>query len=303
MDRPSDIDARLAAWLEEGPTRGPEEVLSRGLARVRSTRQDGGWRHRSTAPLLRSRPMGTMLKVGAVTAIIVVVGFVGLTLRPSGQHSVGGVQSVVPSVSPSVVIEQEELRPDVRLTSERFHPRVSFVLRAISGLHGETTDWCPNISTSERTLTLRWLNACREELRLTRPFAVDCGTPDEHPDATALAAAILRMDRVRDMGDLTWFAKLAPSFDVGGYTGRALLTGAAAEESQRPDQAGPCRLLPEPGTSDPTIEITGHTPGLTVLMDIDGELVVLQAPVFDGAPGALLRSFLSFGFIGPEGGQ
>ena len=38
--RPSDVDARLIAWLEEGPSNGPEEVLSRTFARARSTRQD-----------------------------------------------------------------------------------------------------------------------------------------------------------------------------------------------------------------------------------------------------------------------
>ena len=65
--RPSDVDARLMAWLEEGPTSGPEEVLSRTFARARSTRQDRVWLRRLTQPT-RFHAMNSMLKVAAVAA-------------------------------------------------------------------------------------------------------------------------------------------------------------------------------------------------------------------------------------------
>lgn len=43
MSRPGDPDDRIAAWLDEGPTSGPDDGLSNVHARVRSTRQRPGW--------------------------------------------------------------------------------------------------------------------------------------------------------------------------------------------------------------------------------------------------------------------
>ena len=68
MNRPSDLDARLSAWLEEGPTNGPDEVLSRTFARARSTRQDRVWLYRLTHPT-RSQPMNTLFKFAVVAAL------------------------------------------------------------------------------------------------------------------------------------------------------------------------------------------------------------------------------------------
>ncbi|MFN8619651.1 MAG: hypothetical protein U0869_02740 [Chloroflexota bacterium] len=42
-DRPPMSDSRLDAWLEDGPTSGPDDGLSNALARTRSTRQRPGW--------------------------------------------------------------------------------------------------------------------------------------------------------------------------------------------------------------------------------------------------------------------
>ena len=47
------------------------------------------------------------------------------------------------------------------------------------------------MSTSQRMLVLRYLYGCVSELRIIRPYAVECGTADEHPDASGLASAIL----------------------------------------------------------------------------------------------------------------
>ena len=66
--RPSDIDARLAAWLDDGPSHGPEEVLSRALAQARSTRQDRVWLDRF--PLsTRFQHMNTMIRFAAVAVL------------------------------------------------------------------------------------------------------------------------------------------------------------------------------------------------------------------------------------------
>ena len=43
MNRPSPFDARLTAWLEEGPTTGPDDLLADVHARARSVRQRPGW--------------------------------------------------------------------------------------------------------------------------------------------------------------------------------------------------------------------------------------------------------------------
>ncbi len=96
--RPADFDARLAAWLEEGPTSGPEEVLSRTFARARSTRQDRVWLHRLTQPT-RFQAMNTMLKVAAVAAFALAVG---VTVLPRGPD-IASAPAPSPSPSPSAI--------------------------------------------------------------------------------------------------------------------------------------------------------------------------------------------------------
>ncbi len=95
MHRPSELDTRLAAWLEEGPTTGPDEVLSRTFARARSTRQVRDRFHLPTSRL-RFQPMNAVFKIAAVALIALVVGVAIDPLRPSLQYSAAG-----PSPSPS----------------------------------------------------------------------------------------------------------------------------------------------------------------------------------------------------------
>ena len=71
--RATDLDPRLAAWLEEGPSSGPEEVLSRTFARARSTGQDRVWLHR--IPLtMRFQTMRPMITFTAAAAFALAVG-------------------------------------------------------------------------------------------------------------------------------------------------------------------------------------------------------------------------------------
>ena len=100
MNRPSDVETRLTAWLEEGPSSGPEEVLSRTFARTRSTRQDRVWLYLLTHPT-RSQPMNTLFKFAVVAALALAIG-IGLgPLRPAGSNVAAGPS---PSPSPSPVV-------------------------------------------------------------------------------------------------------------------------------------------------------------------------------------------------------
>ena len=97
MNRPSDPDARLTAWLEEGPTSGPEQVLSNAFARARSMRQDRVWLDRLTHPT-RFRSMNSMLKLAAAAILAVAVGIgVGPLLTPNDKVGSGGPPSPAPS--------------------------------------------------------------------------------------------------------------------------------------------------------------------------------------------------------------
>jgi hypothetical protein len=100
IHRPSDLDARLAAWLEEGPSSGPDEVLSRTFARARSTQQVRGSLHRLTHHL-RFQPMNAMIKIAAVAVIALVVGVAIDPLRPTTPYAATGPS---PSPSPSPVL-------------------------------------------------------------------------------------------------------------------------------------------------------------------------------------------------------
>ena len=105
MNRPSDLDARLTAWLEEGPTSGPDEVLSKTFARARSTRQDRVWLHRLTHPT-RFQPMNAMLKIARVVAIALVLADRGrstpTSVRYAATQPVAHAESIAHPVLPLV---------------------------------------------------------------------------------------------------------------------------------------------------------------------------------------------------------
>ena len=95
--RPSDVDARLAAWLEEGPTSGPDEVLSRTFARARSTRQDRVWLDRIPQPT-RFQMMSATI---SLTAVAVLALAVGVALAPDTPEVAAPAPSASPSPAPS----------------------------------------------------------------------------------------------------------------------------------------------------------------------------------------------------------
>jgi hypothetical protein len=307
--------AILDELLDELPTVAPDRLVAAVNEGVRSTTQRRttrwgrlGWRPRIGRPL--------QVATGAAVAIVaaLLVGLVWLSPRASSP-GVGGVPSPsptrsprLPSLSPEVPLEIEggqSLLSGALYTSARFEPRVTFRLgpRNDGDPPGSAADWCPDgvapntVKTSARTIALGHPKACLNELRLTRPFAVDCGTPDTHPDSDTLATAILGrpgLAEARDLGTLQTEGAVPTGLFAQDHPGRVIDIGqsparpfdAAATD---PDQ---CRLLPEPGSDDPVIEIRGDLDARLVLMDVGGELIVVRVADagFDSATGVEAHS-------------
>lgn len=88
--RPSSAESRLNAWLDEGPTSGPDDVLAAAHARARSTRQTPGWwlrlRGRTMETTWRARPMPGMGRLGlALLLTLLIAALVGGALIAAGR--------------------------------------------------------------------------------------------------------------------------------------------------------------------------------------------------------------------------
>lgn len=84
-DRPSRAERQLAAWLEEGPTSGPDDVLVAAHARARATRQRPTWwlRLRGTTmeSTWRARPLPGIGRLGlAILLTLLVAALLGAGL-------------------------------------------------------------------------------------------------------------------------------------------------------------------------------------------------------------------------------
>jgi hypothetical protein len=99
MNRPSDVDVTLLAWLREGPSSGPDEVLSSAVARTRTTRQDRAWLPDIALPA-RFQPMNQAFKLAAVAAFALAIGIAFGPLLTRSPY-VGSEPSPSPSASPS----------------------------------------------------------------------------------------------------------------------------------------------------------------------------------------------------------
>ena len=177
-----------------------------------------------------------------------------------------------------------QLTSGVAYTSTTFAPQVAFRLRAFGKKvdPGEATDWCSPadgipLSPSARSIVLPWKMGCVTDLRIIRPFAVDCGTAGPHPDAAALAAAVLDKPDLSatDLGSLQDPGAVPSTLFFGSYKGRVVrIPGSASmDPASDPDR---CRLLPDPASHDPTIEIRGDLATDLILVDVHGELVVIR---------------------------
>jgi hypothetical protein len=220
-------------------------------------------------------------------------------LVPSSSPLASALETPSPSTTPrsafggsQVAIEgvgSAGLVSGVAYTSSAFKPQVAFRLFGLGQKPNtsQETDWCsplesdpPTPSTSARAIVLAWKYACLSDLRILRPFAVDCGTRDTHPDAAALAAAILAnpgLGHIHDRGTLQTPEAVPTGLFLGTYSGRVLEIIRSRNLDPKAIDPNGCRLLPEPGTGDPTIEIRGDMNATLILVDVGGELVVIRA--------------------------
>jgi hypothetical protein len=107
MSRQStDIDARLAAWLDDGPSAGSREVLANALARARSTRQDRVWLGRYPLPT-RFQMMSATFTLAAVAVLALGVG---VAIAPRDPEMAAPAPSESPAATPAP-LRQTPLSP------------------------------------------------------------------------------------------------------------------------------------------------------------------------------------------------
>jgi Tol biopolymer transport system component len=110
MNRPSTFETRLEAWLEEGPTTGPDELLADVHARARSVRQRPGWwlalKGDPMTTTWRARPahfpgrlafiLLTALLILAIAAATLLVG--SRLITQSDAQGTDGAMAVAPAI-------------------------------------------------------------------------------------------------------------------------------------------------------------------------------------------------------------
>jgi hypothetical protein len=299
----------LADVLQEAPTRAPDGLLDAVTSNVAGL----GQRRRLSLGSARWPLDGrwsTGLAMGAAGLAIGLVITAGL-LGPLGDHGGPGTGpsqspspttsptvSPSPGTSPSIAAEAwfmsgpsrsledfgADLLSGVQYTSDVFRPTIRFRLPAFGGrpIPDQETDWCgyrwigdhPNVS--ERMLRLDYKMACQSHLMIIRPSAVDCGTPDPHPDASALAAALFANAGLGAVAgrDPTPGDGGVGDWDLGGGPIQRIdIPGARAFDAAR-DDPDACTLVAAPG--DPVVELRGDLPTRLFVFDHGGELMVIR---------------------------
>lgn len=286
-------DELLEQALARRAPRGPDPDLLRQIAAVAGQTPQARrwwplgvpWINEPTRRLVWIAVV-LMLTVAFAIGAIVAGGLPrspALVVEPMPEASAAA--SPKPSLDPDAPVAIEdvaegEFRPDVTYTSRGFEPWITFRLRR--SIPNTGTYLIPSSRTSARTIVIEYRGRRGEEIRVTRPFAVDCGTPDEHPDAATLAAAILAkpgLANVRDLGTDPYRSESATSSNLiyGTYPKQVLkIDGTGRTFDARVSDPDQCRLLAEPGSGDPTIEIRGDMAALLILTDVGGELVVIR---------------------------
>ena len=139
--------------------------------------------------------MRRMLATSAAVVVILGAGTVWATRTPT--PSVGET-SPSPTISPTpiptpIAIQSPGpgLEAPMHYVFETFEPNVAVRFYPQSRSESPpTNDFCP-AHESAGSIVIPWKEGCVSDIRIIQPFAVDCGTPDRHPDAATLGAAML----------------------------------------------------------------------------------------------------------------
>ena len=291
-----DVERRLRSWL--GGQDPDTDLTSTYDAIVDATRGAGQrpWflvrrGIRRTTPLSERRfvaeralaaGLAVLLVALALAAGLVVGGrLLADTDEPTPAPS--ETSSAPTSVEEPPAIENGiSLSPGLLGKSRMFQPTLTFRASPRT-TGGPEVDFCPSVESSSRSLVLAHPKGCVEDLRFIRPWAVDCGSAGEHPDANALATAILAIPATSgstDLGDLPSAGAVPPGMFADQYQGRVVeMLGYNPLFQADVVNRDHCRLLPEPGSDDPVIEIRRDMSALFVLIDLNGELIVIRASV------------------------
>jgi hypothetical protein len=148
------------------------------------------------------------------------------------------------------------------------------------------SDWCA-ATTTPRSITLPWMMACQSDVRFLLPSAIDCGMKTQTLDADAFAAALLANPglQARDLGAIDGNARLSDDLFGRPVNGRFIEVRTIGrpfdEAASDPDH---CRIL----AGDPVIEVRGDLGAWLMLIDVDGQLVVIRVSAggHDGPSGA-----------------
>ena len=277
----------LSDVLAAPPRIAPDGLLDAVVEDVRVTGQRVRRRPTVHGSGQRRRSSTWRLAIAATLACVIgsvlVIGLTplaGIVLpQPTPTQTPSASPAPSPSRTPSAATDIHaltHLEPDVTYTSARFVTGLTFKVHPRTP--GSTGDeWCMPPVVTARSIAFQHAKSCREGLSFLRPYEVSCGTLDAHPDADALAAAILAnpaMAGAVDVGTLQTPGALPNGMFAAEYRGRVVEIPARFA----PYAGGePCVLFDEPGSRAPLLEVTGDVSMRLVLVDVDGGLLVIRA--------------------------
>lgn len=161
MTAPRDPDSILSAWLDEGPTRLPENTRRAILVSTRTSHQK---RHRMWVPWRTSMNPIARFAVAAI-AVVAVVGVVGVNLFGASPGSGSGVGSA-PSPTPAAATPPASAKPTPQPSPSPIDTATwtAYVSARYGFSIGHPADWTERPSSHVWTLAAdaSWLNTASE---------------------------------------------------------------------------------------------------------------------------------------------
>lgn len=280
-----DLERRLSAWMgEQRPDADLTSTYDTIVDATRKARQRPWFLVRRgirrTTPITERRFLVERVAMAALVLLLIALMLAaGLLVGSRLQHP--DVTPLPPLPAALAIDYAGNPKVGTLYTSSVFGQPTTFKLTARNPGEPSTIDVCPVPSTTPRWMVFAHPMGCHDELQFIRPWAVACGPIGDHPDADHLATAILAIPPATvstDLGDLTTPGAVPPGMFGNQYHGRVVeMVGSGPAFDASVVDPNECRLLPEPGSKDPTVEIRGDIGALFVLVDVDGELVVIRA--------------------------